>query len=149
MKKLAVIFVLLLGLLANSTLAQYLGLSDFTFTPDSIDVRADTKSVTFTVTATETDGVSIMFRPIGFDYIGVEHLDAIGDGVFQKTIIYPVNTLNRTEEIFGIQLVDSDAHLGEFFSTTDLATLGFKTNFQIISNYVTNPPKSRKRVRFF
>lgn len=141
--------ILFFGLLVSSATAQYLGLGNFTFTPDSIDTRTNAKSVTFTVTATETDDVTIMFRPIGFDYIGVEHLEAIGNGVFQKTVTYPVNTPHRTEEIFGVRLVDNDAHLGKFFSTIDLATLEFRTYFQIVGNYVINPPKSRKRIRFF
>lgn len=141
--------ILFFGLLVTSASAQYLGLKDFTFTPDSIDVRTGAKTITFTVTATETDNVTILFRPIGFSAIGAEQLERIGNGVFQKTVTYRVDSPSRTDEIYEIQLIDSKAGLGEFYTTTDIAALGFKTSYQIISDFRINPPKSRKRVRFF
>ncbi len=149
MKTLSILFVLILWFSTASVVkAQTPKLRDFNFTPDSIDTRTGAKSITFTVTASETDSVTLLVRPTSFSYVGAQNLAPIDNGMFQATVIYPDNSPHQTWEIYAIQLGNSATHLGEFFSTTDLATLGFKTYFQVIGNYIIEPAKSRKRVRF-
>ncbi len=121
-------------------------LVDFNFTPTTIDVSSTSQDVTYTIRITDDlSGVawgSVWFvSPGGGISVGQisNQSDLISgdalDGVYQKTITFPVLSEAGTWQI-NVFMVDSISN-SRNLSTVDLIAMGFPTDLEVIS--VTEP----------
>jgi hypothetical protein len=161
MKKFTIIFTLILGLSVIGISAQTSDsaapkILELDLTPDSVDVRSNSQTVSFTARVTdEASGVSrvTLYLFPGFtDYIIPLKLERISgdgnDGIYIGMITIVAFETARTWNLTGIESSDAAGNK-IFISGSQFAQLGFATSFQVISNSPPTPPfNKRKRIRF-
>jgi len=126
-------------------------ISNFSFTPSTIDTTNSSQTVTVTIRATDAErgvsSVSVRFRSLtGNHFVNVfmdsRHLISgdSKDGVYSGVAIFPQYSKAGTWNVFEIDASDGINY--KFFYSSDLAALGFATELQVISNDEdTTPPE--------
>ena len=160
MKKLTIYIVLVFGLLAISINAQTVDnlapeILEVNVSDDAVDVRTDSKTVFFTVRATDAiSGVSnvTLYVYPGSDYIIPLKLDRVwgdsNDGIYVGSVIIRAGEISGRWTLLAIAAADAAGNIRDIRSN-EFVQRGFATGFQVISNSLppTLPPKNRKRMR--
>ena len=125
-------------------------ISNFSFTPSTIDVTNSSQAVTVTLRVTDTDsdvsGITVVFRSLTGDfYVNLSSQDRISgnarDGVYSKTAIFPKYSKAGTWKVEYIFIHDGYGYNRRVFYTSDLAARGFATQLQVINTNETIPPE--------
>jgi len=126
-------------------------ISNFSFTPSTIDTTNSSQTVTVTIRATDAgrgvSGVTVRFRSlIGNQFVNVfmdsRHLISgdSKDGVYSASAIFPQYSKAGMWNVF--EMDASDGINLKFFYSSELIALGFATELQVISNNEdTTPPE--------
>lgn len=126
-------------------------ISDFSFTPSTIDTSGSSQTVTVTIRATDSGrgvtGVSVRFRSAtGNQFLSVfiNSQNRVSgdnkDGVYIATAVFPQYSRAGAWNVFEIDASDGANY--KFFYSADLIARGFATQLQVISNDEdTTPPQ--------
>ena len=135
-----------------------INITEFSFTPSTIDTTSSSQTVTVTVRVTNTTGRDVVAiqtgfsspadtQPIGTQFVSVSlnSADRISgnssDGVYRKAVIFPQYSKGGIWRVnSGIAVTDS-AFSRSFFSISTLAARGFVTQLQVINNNEAIPPE--------
>jgi uncharacterized delta-60 repeat protein len=124
-------------------------ISNFSFTPSTIDVTNSSQAVTVTLRVTDTErdvsSITVTFISPGNQYVyaNLSSQNRISgnarDGVYSTTAIFPKYSKAGTWKVYSISV--DDGYNRRIFSTSNLAARGFATELQVINNNEEIPPE--------
>lgn len=161
MKKLTILFALIFALSAIGSSAQTVDntapeIRELIVTPDAVDVRTESKTVTVLARVTDAasgvSNVTLYIRPGALDYIIPLKLERVSGDANDGIYIGMINIVAyQSAERWVIGSVMSTDAAGNtvLIGNSEFAARGFAAGFQVISNSPPAPPfNKRKRVRF-